>query len=115
MDTMTNSLATLATTARLYREHGYVVDPRTGDIIAHATEGSRMPPIRRDHLNRCPRVPYHRRMNQGAAEEPTGQYATVWGDRKHGYVSKVKLEHAESPRWIGVQLPPQARMKRRWK
>lgn len=52
------------TLKRLRREHFILRHPRTWEIIPTCVNDVRLPPIRRNHLNYCPRLPYHNFINQ---------------------------------------------------
>jgi hypothetical protein len=111
-------------TLRYSREHGYHTDPRTKDPVPCVVDRNRrMPNSNRNHLNACPKVAYHREVNTPQGMTSRGlvkgqqpkSYATVWQDRKHGYVPLRALKAAEAPRLAVVQAPAQRKMRRKWR
>jgi hypothetical protein len=72
--------------------------PRTGERIIGCTAGDRvhkMPKTRKTHLNGCPRIAYHRRVNQphgtGGTGKPTGQLKTIWGGEQGNYAGFFQI------------------------
>ena len=100
-------------TKAIEREHGEFYHPRTGQKFDGCTANDhRMPPHRREHLNGCPKIAYHRQVNalrpdcrDASQNKPTGQLKTVHGGEQGNYAGFHQIQAHQDKRWIGVQTP----------